>query len=85
MASSENTPITHKAIEGYYAVAQRHGLSLAQMTLAWVYQTEGVASTIIGATSLQQLEENINAYDLTLSQDIINDIHAVLREFPIPF
>ncbi|MBO9495457.1 aldo/keto reductase [Thalassotalea sp. G20_0] len=80
-----NTPMTHKAIEDYHEVAERHGLSLAQMALAWVYQTEGVTSTIIGASSLAQLKENIDAYQLKLSKEVLGEINAVFRQYPVPF
>ena len=80
-----NTPTTHEAIEAYAELAQRHGLSLAQMALAWVYQVEGVSSTIIGATSLEQLKENIDAYHLQLSNDVLSDINSVFKRFPAPF
>lgn len=77
--------MTHEAIEAYFTVAERHGLSLAQMALAWVYQTEGVTSTIIGATTLAQLKEDIDAYHLQLSQDVLADINIVFRKYPVPF
>ena len=75
----------HAAVEGDWAVAERHGLSLAQLALAWVCQTEGVTSTIIGATSLTQLKENIDAYQLSLSAEVIADINTVFRQYPLPF
>ena len=80
-----NTPMTHEAVEGYWAVAERHGISLAQLALAWVFQTEGVTSTIIGATSLTQLKENIDAYQLSLSGEVVADINTVFRHYPVPF
>lgn len=80
-----DTPVTHEAIEAYATVAERHGLSLTQMALAWVYQTEGVTSTIIGATSLSQLKEDIEAYHLQLSQEVLADINIVFRKYPVPF
>ncbi len=80
-----DTPKTHEAIEGYLAVAERHGISLAQLALGWVYQTEGVTSTIIGATSLAQLKEDIDAYGSPLSAEVVADINAVFRQYPMPF
>lgn len=77
--------MTHKAVEGYHEVARRHGLSLAQMALAWVYQTEGVSSTIVGASSLAQLKENIDAWHLKLSTEVLDEINAVFRQYPVPF
>lgn len=80
-----DTQMTHEAVEGYWAVAERHGMSLAQLALAWVYQTEGVTSTIIGSTSLKQLKEDIDAYQLSLSAEVIADINTVFRQYPVPF
>ena len=55
------------------------GLTPTQLALAWCYSRWFVGSTIIGATTLEQLQENIDALDVTLSPDIvaaIDDIHA---------
>ena len=80
-----DTPQTHAAVEAYFEVAKKHGLSLAELSLAWVYQLKGVTSSIIGATSLAQLQENIAAYKLSLSEEVIAEINTVIRRFPIPF
>lgn len=80
-----NTSYSHQAIEALYNIAQEHGLSLTQLSLAWVYQYKGVTSTIIGATSLRQLEEDLGAYHTILSEQILSEIGAVIRQFPVPF
>jgi aryl-alcohol dehydrogenase-like predicted oxidoreductase len=80
-----DTSQSHEAIEAYHAVAEKHGLSLTQMALAWVYQFNGVSSTIIGATSLDQLKEDIGAYQLELSEEVLGDISSVIKRFPVPF
>lgn len=80
-----DTTQSHAAIDAYHAIAERHNLSLAQMSLAWVYQFDGVASTIIGATSMQQLKEDINAYELALSADVLTEINAAIKKYPVPF
>ncbi len=80
-----DTEGTHAAIEAYYEVAQRHQLSLTQMSLAYIYQYKGVTSTIIGATSMEQLKEDIDAYELVLSEQVMDDINAVIKRYPIPF
>ena len=80
-----DTAYSHDAIAAYQAVADQHKLSLTQMALAWVYQFSGVTSTIIGATSLEQLKEDIDAYALKLSDEVLNDINKVIRRFPAPF
>jgi aryl-alcohol dehydrogenase-like predicted oxidoreductase len=63
----------------YTELARAHGLTPTQLALAWCYSRWFVASTIIGATNLTQLEENIRATDIRLSEELIaavNQIHA---------
>lgn len=63
----------------YTALARAHGITPAQLALAWCYSRWFVASTIIGATNLSQLEENISATKVHLSDELItaiNQIHA---------
>lgn len=66
------------AVAEYVALARRHGLSPAVMAQAFVASRWFVGSTIVGATSLAQLEENIRACRTTLSDEVlrgIEDIH----------
>ena len=68
-----------EAARRYAAVARANGMTPTQLALAWAYTRWFVASTIIGATSIAQLKENIDAVELTLSDDVvaaINQIHA---------
>lgn len=80
-----DTTYTHEAIAAYKEVADRHKLTLVQLSLAWVYQLAGVTSTIIGATSIKQLEEDIDAYDVALTDEILAEVGAVIKRFPAPF
>ena len=52
-----------QAVSEYAAVATKHGLTPSELALAWCHSRWFVASTIIGATSLSQLKENIGAFD----------------------
>lgn len=52
-----------QAVSEYAAVATKHGLTPSELALAWCHSRWFVASTIIGATSLAQLKENIGAFD----------------------
>ncbi|MGL2962827.1 aldo/keto reductase [Flavobacterium sp. RSB2_4_14] len=79
--SSENCL---KATQLYYQLAQDNGLTLTQMALAFVNQQDFVTSTIIGATSLEQLSENIAAFDVTLSPEIIAQINKIQELIPNP-
>lgn len=68
----------------YAALARRYGLTPAQMALAWCYSRWFVASTIIGATNLTQLQENIDAWNMTLNEDILREIELIHAEHPNP-
>lgn len=74
------------ATEKYCQLAQDNGLSPAQLALAFVNQQPFITSNIIGATSLQQLVENIDSTKIQLSDEVIaniDDIHAQ-HTFPAP-
>jgi aryl-alcohol dehydrogenase-like predicted oxidoreductase len=70
-------PAVLEATRDYAALARANGLSPAQMALAWCYSRWFVASTIIGATSLEQLKENIDAEATHLPDDVVTAIDAI--------
>ena len=72
------------ATEAYAEIAERQGMSLAQMSLAFVCQQPFVASCLIGATTMTQLKENIDAVDITLSDAVLAEIEAVHTCYPDP-
>ena len=72
------------AVKKYLAIAEKHGLTLAQLSLAFVNQLPFVTSNIIGATKMSQLKENIGSINIDLSQEIIGDINAVHAVMPNP-
>lgn len=80
-----DTSHSHEAIAAYKTVADKHNLTLVQLALAWVYQFSGVTSTIIGATSMEQLKDDIDAYNVALSKEILVEVATVIRRFPVPF
>jgi len=72
-------PAVVEATREYAALAREHGLLPSQMALAWCYSRWFMGSTIIGATTLAQLKENIDAAQVHLSDEVvrkIDDIHA---------
>ncbi|MEX0385757.1 NADP(H)-dependent aldo-keto reductase [Spiribacter onubensis] len=73
-----------RATEAYVNVAREHGLDPAQMALEWVTSRPFVTSNIIGATTLAQLENDIDSADLTLSQEVVDAIEAIHAEAPNP-
>ena len=66
------------------AIAAELGVSLAALAVAWSKQHDFVASTIIGATTIEQLDESLGAVDVTLSSETLEQIDAVEREIPNP-
>ncbi|WP_137937277.1 NADP(H)-dependent aldo-keto reductase [Chitinivorax sp. B] len=77
-------PYVSDATAAYVALAKEHGLSPAQMALAFVNSRWFVASNIIGATTLQQLEENIDSASLQLSDHVLSGIEAIHQRHPNP-
>ena len=57
------TVTVHERLQGLAKIAERRGQSLAQLALAWVLRDPTVASTLVGASSVAQLEENLGALD----------------------
>ncbi len=73
-----------KATEAYVALAQAHGLSPAQLALAYVNTRPFVASNIIGATQMAQLRENVASLDVTLSDTLLAELEAIHELYPNP-
>jgi aryl-alcohol dehydrogenase-like predicted oxidoreductase len=65
-------------------LAARLGVSLPALALAWSKQHDFVASTIVGATSVAQLEEVLPAIDLVLDDETLVDIDAIDEAIPQP-
>ena len=68
----------------YNQLAREHGLSPTQLALAFCYQKWQVASTIIGVTSIAQLDECIDAYGVTLSDEVLKAIDAIRWQYRDP-
>jgi aryl-alcohol dehydrogenase-like predicted oxidoreductase len=65
------------AAREYNALARRHGLTPTQLALAFCYSNWRVASTIIGVTSIAQLEEDVAAWSVELSPSLLAEIDAI--------
>ena len=63
-------------VESLRPLADAHGITMAQLALAWCLREPGVASAIVGATRKQQLEENVKASGVRLSEDTLAKIDA---------
>ena len=72
------------AVRKYCTYAESIGLTPTELALGWCYKQLHVASTIIGATSIAQLKENLNAFDEKkwnrIDDTIIDDIHKQCKD-----
>ena len=79
-----NSDQSRDATEAYAAIAEKHNLTLTQISLAFVTDRPFVTSNIIGATTMEQLKENIGSAEITLSQEILDEINAEHGRIPNP-
>ena len=61
------------------------GVPLSNLALAWCLRRPEITSTIVGATSVAQIEQNAAASDLRLDEEVLTDIRAVYRSQPMPY
>ena len=72
------------AIESYFNLANKYGIAPAALANSFVNDRPFVTSNIIGATTMSQLKENIDSIDLTLSDEILNEIENIHLSDPNP-
>lgn len=77
-------PAALQAARQYNALARDNGMTPVQMALAFCYTKWQVASTIIGVTSVAQLEEDVKALEASLSPDLLAQIDAIRWEIRDP-
>ena len=82
--SRYSNPQALQLTEKYKEMADRHGMSLTHLSLAFVNQRPFVTSNIIGATTLEQLKENIGSIELELSDDMLKEIDKIQALQPNP-
>ena len=82
--SRYTNPESDWATEQYALLAEKYGLSLIQLALAFIKQQFFITSTIIGATNLEQLKQNIDAFVIDLSQEILVEIDEIHQQQPNP-
>jgi aryl-alcohol dehydrogenase-like predicted oxidoreductase len=68
----------------YQEIARKNGLSLTELSLAFIEQQSFVTSTIIGATTMEQLKENIETIHVSLSDEVLKAIDEVQAIIPDP-
>jgi aryl-alcohol dehydrogenase-like predicted oxidoreductase len=75
---------TLETVRRLMPLAEELGISVATLAVAWSAQHDFVASSIIGATSVSQLEELLQAKDLILGPEVLGKIDAIDAEVPCP-
>ena len=78
-------PRAFRCVEAMRPIAQAHGVSVARVALAWVLQRPAITSVIVGAKSVEQLNDNMAAADLKLSESEIgalDEVSKLVREYP---
>ena len=72
------------AIEKYFNLAQKYNIQPSTFANAFVNSRPFITSNIIGATTINQLKENIDSIDIELSKEILNDIEEIHLSDPNP-
>ena len=78
------TPTAELAISAYVSLAEEHGLDPAQMAIQFVTTRPFVTASIIGATTMAQLETDIGSSGVELSEDVLNGIEEIHRTYTNP-
>ncbi|MFM7441822.1 MAG: aldo/keto reductase [Snowella sp.] len=73
-----------EATKRYVNLAHQQGITPAQLALAYVRTRWFVASTIVGATKISQLQENLLSINVKLNETMLTDIDRIHRSFPNP-
>lgn len=77
-------PYAQAATEAYVKLASEHGLQADQMALAFVNSRPFMSSNIIGATTMEQLERNIDSINVSLSDEVLAAIEEIHHHYCIP-
>lgn len=79
-----NKPNVPAASREYVRIANEAGLNPAQMALAFARTRRFTSSVILGATSVRQLQENLDSAEMTLTAEVLEQIEAVHKVYPNP-
>ncbi len=77
-------PSNFEAVVRFKKVAEKHGRSMPQFSLAWILNNPAITSIICGANSVKQLEENVGAVELSLTEEELNACDEVWQELRPP-
>ncbi len=75
---------TYNAVDEYFKIAKKNAVSLTQLSQAFVNSRDFVTSNIIGATTMSQLKENVESINISLTEEVINEINLVHEKIPNP-
>ena len=75
---------TYEAVDEYFKISQKYKISLSQLSLAFVNSRDFVTSNIIGATTMEQLKENIDSIHIGLEENIMHEINLIHEKIPNP-
>ena len=73
-----------KAYDEYYKLAKDNGMTMVQLAQSFVNSRPFVTSNIIGATTMEQLKENIDSIDIELTNEIMEKINLIHNNNPNP-
>eukprot|EP00186_Timspurckia_oligopyrenoides_P000102 CAMPEP_0182443866 /NCGR_PEP_ID=MMETSP1172-20130603/2479_1 /TAXON_ID=708627 /ORGANISM="Timspurckia oligopyrenoides, Strain CCMP3278" /LENGTH=409 /DNA_ID=CAMNT_0024639267 /DNA_START=135 /DNA_END=1364 /DNA_ORIENTATION=- len=76
--------LSMEAVREYVKLAQKYDMSPSTLALAFARAQWFNISSIIGATNLEQLQENLKAFSVTLSDEIIDEINAIHKRYRDP-
>ena len=77
-------PLAMKAYDEYYKLAKENNMTMVQLAQAFVNSRPFVTSNIIGATTMEQLKENIDCIKIELNDEIIDEINLIHNNNPNP-
>jgi aryl-alcohol dehydrogenase-like predicted oxidoreductase len=77
-------PLAMKAYEEYYQLAKDNNMTMVQLAQSFVNSRPFVTSNIIGATTMEQLKENIDSIDIVLTDEVMEKINLIHNNNPNP-
>ncbi|MGR3374252.1 aldo/keto reductase [Pseudooceanicola nanhaiensis] len=79
------TALALRAVDDYLDVALKHDIDVVGLALNWVASRRITTSVVFGATTTEQLDRILGQIDLELSPEVLADVEAVRRAWPMPF
>ncbi|QBF31154.1 aldo/keto reductase [Thalassococcus sp. S3] len=79
------TPRVFPAVDAYLQIAERHGIDPVHLALAWCRTRPFMASAIFGATKMEQLDRALSSVEVTLSEEVLDEIDTAHRAHPMPY